>query len=333
MDNVKRIMAYALMLALLLAALPARARQAEDSLAALAESYVPYIGKSEAELAAELGDSAVRADENGFEAELDERALLAGGEYGVVLMYSGDELYGVRFERRGLDAECAQECARALIELARAEYGEPDTYPAGEASSSAGECWYFVRPARLSCEISIRGDEAAGYGVCVQFALSALPNVEYALSGEAAPYIEQLGSTRADACAALGLTEAGGGEIALEPVELLGVEYAKSLQFGTQSGALAGVEYEARGVEDISGAAGALYMQISQEYGGQDAAEGAEPFVQALAGLQAGDEVAAVWSLHTYDGSLPGLRAKLTAGVASEGEAYIRFAYALDGAA
>ena len=56
---------------------------------------------------------------------------------------SGELLYGVLFTRGGLDGQGAADCAQALVEMARARYGAPETYPIDQTDKSAREYWYF----------------------------------------------------------------------------------------------------------------------------------------------------------------------------------------------
>ena len=322
------------MLAALLALAPAQAAPAGTELTALAARYVPLIGRSQAELSAELGPGAAR-QADAFEATLEEAATLAGEPYDVALLYDGESLYGVRLARGGLDEQGAMDCARALADMARAAYGAPATYPVEDAG--VREYWYFARPQNLALEIAATGSAESGYAAHVQFALSRLPGVEYALGDQVAPYMELLGEARADVCAALGLTAADGestadGEVALEPVALLGAECDRALLF--EGDALSGVAFAARGPQaDIAGLARRLYAQAAQEYGVHSASSADAPFMQALEALEAGAELRVDWRLPVADGSLPGLSVELATGIDGEGDARVELTYALvDGA-
>lgn len=322
-----------LMLAVLLAMAPALAEPATDDLTALAKRYVPLIGRSETELSAELGQGALRQDDAAHEAVLDAKATLAGEAYDIALLYNGELLYGVRFTRGGLDGQGAADCAQALVEMARARYGAPATYPIEQTDKSVREYWYFARPKNLVCEIAATGADESGYAVHVQFALSALPGVEYALGDQVAPYMEMLGNDRADVCAAAGLSQAdaepeANGAVELEPVMLLDGEFDRALLFDADDDTLCGIAYVLRGA-DAMGMAGKLYAQAEQEYGMQYTSSADVPFRQALASLENGSELDVGWRLPVADGSLPGVNVELATCVDDEGIGHVRLTYSL----
>lgn len=299
----KRRASIMLAILLLIVAVVSHAEpQTGGEFTALAARYVPLIGQGQDEVDAALG-------EGGAEYEL------AGNDYDVKLLNEGDMVYGVRLSRKAANVNDAAGLANGLVEMAKAEYGAPDTY-ADMASGNRAvyECWYFVRPEHLTCEIY-----AEDITVHVDLAISMLPGVEYVLGDALAPYIDLMGQPRADVCAALELPGQAEGDVPLEAIDMLGVKYERAMLF-SEGGALMGIAHEAQGAS--ADAARAMYMQIAQEYGDQD--EGTEPFMRALSGIKAGDSVRAEWSLPSADGALPVLKLSLTLAMDEAGSAALR---------
>ena len=299
----KRRASMVLAILLLIMAVVSHAEpQTSGELTALAARYVPLIGQGQDEVNAALG-------EGGAEYEL------AGNAYDAQLLYDGDALYGVHLSRTAASADEAVVLANVLVEMAKAEYGAPDTYESAAVGKDAvHEYWYFARPEHLTCEIY--AEDAV---VNVKLAISIMPGVEYVLGDALAPYINVIGQTRADVCAALELPAQAEGDVPLEAIDMLGVKYERAMLF-SEGGALMGIAHEAQGASADD--ARAMYMQIAQEYGDQDAST--EPFMRALSGVQAGDDVRAEWSLPSADGALPVLKLSLTLAMDESGSAILR---------
>lgn len=328
---------------------------ADGSLSEIISPYLPAIGMA-ADAAIEVlhlePDACIQDSENDL--LLAARQTISATPFTQTLLIDRrqDTVYGMRFtSSRTADPTAARSLAVALTDMLTSEYGQPDTYPTeylapstldedAAAALSIYEYWYFALPQHLCCEVRVHGadDEYKEYFVTLTYALSMSPGVDYALGGEAAPYMALIGQPRTDVCSALNAdlnAASNPGEYMSGEAELLGYAAQRALLFDVADDTLYGVRYrfDAADAQSAAELAARLYRQAAQEYGPDDT----YPLLsnRLMPADLVGDMINAPccrradWQLHTADASLPGLALELLAESNTDGAACVTLSFAL----